>query len=143
MGIHSLLGRAAMAPFSRALPVMGDTERAALEAGTVGFEGALFSGRPDFDALRQRGPNRLTTDEQAFLDNEVRTLNAMLDDFEIDMAQDLPPEVWQFLREKKFFGMIIPQAFGGLGFGHFAHAAVVTRIATANVAAAVTVMVPN
>ena len=58
MGIHSLLGRAAMAPFSRALPVMGDTERAALEAGTVGFEGALFSGRPDFDALRQRGGRR-------------------------------------------------------------------------------------
>ncbi len=143
MGLHNMLGRAALAPFSKALPTMGETERAALEAGTVGFEGELFAGRPDFDALRQRGPNRLTPEEQAFLDNEVRDLNAMLDDFEIDQAQDLPAEVWQFLREKKFFGMIIPQAFGGLGFGHFAHAAVVTRIATVNVAAAVTVMVPN
>jgi acyl-CoA dehydrogenase len=144
MGLHhTLLGRAALAPFSKALPTMGETERAALEAGSVGFEGALFSGCPDFDALRQRGPNRLTAEEQGFLDTEVRTLNAMLDDFEIDQAQDLPPEVWQFLREKRFFGMIIPKEFGGLGFGHFAHAAVVTRIATVNVAAAVTVMVPN
>jgi acyl-CoA dehydrogenase len=122
---------------------MGDTERAALEAGTVGFEGQLFAGQPDFDALRARGPNRLTAAEQAFLDNEVRALNAMLDDFEIDEAHDLPAEVWQFLREKKFFGMIIPPEFGGLGFGHFAHATVVTRIATVNVATAVTVMVPN
>ena len=67
----------------------------------------------------------------------------MLDDHAIDEARDLPPAVWAFLREKKFFGMIIPAEFGGLGFGHFAHAAVVTRIATVNVAAAVTVMVPN
>ncbi len=138
-----MIGRAAMGPFAKALPAMGDTERAALEAGTVGFEGELFAGRPDFDSLRSRGPNRLTDEEQAFIDTEVRVLNAMLDDFEIDEARDLPPEVWQYLREKKFFGMIIPKAFGGLGFGHFAHAAVVTRIATVNVATAVTVMVPN
>ena len=122
---------------------MGDTERAALEAGTVGFEGQLFSGQPDFDALRQRGANRLTAAEQSFLDHEVVELNAMLDDFQIDEDRDLPPEVWQFLREKKFFGMIIPTAHGGLGFGHHAHATVVTRIASVNVSAAVTVMVPN
>ncbi len=72
MGLASTVGRASMAAFTRALPPMGDTERAALEAGTVGFEGELFAGRPDFDALRARGPNRLTDAEQAFLDNEVR-----------------------------------------------------------------------
>ncbi|KQV89801.1 acyl-CoA dehydrogenase [Rhizobacter sp. Root1221] len=143
MGLASLLGRAALKPFAKALPPMGDTERAALEAGTVGFEGDLFAGRPDFDALRARGPNRLTDEERAFIDTEVRTLNAMLDDFAIDEARDLPAEVWQFLRDRKFFGMIIPKAHGGLGFGHFAHAAVVTRIATVNTSAAVTVMVPN
>jgi acyl-CoA dehydrogenase len=143
MGLKELLGRAALKPFSKALPSMGDTERAALEAGTVGFEGELFAGQPDFDALRARGANRLTAAEQAFLDNEVVALNAMLDDFAIDEAGDLPAQVWQFLREKKFFGMIIPAEHGGLGFGHHAHAAVVTRIATVNIAAAVTVMVPN
>lgn len=143
MALSTLLGRAALGPFAKALPAMGDTERAALEAGTVGFEGELFSGQPDWDSLRARGPNRLTPAEQDFLDNEVRELTAMLDDFAIDEARDLPPAVWQYLRERKFFGMIIPPEFGGLGFGHFAHAAVVTRIATANVATAVTVMVPN
>ena len=122
---------------------MGDTERAALEAGTVGFEGQLFAGRPDFDVLRGIGPNQLTEEEQDFLDDEVVELTAMLDDFAIDQARDLPPEVWQYLRQKKFFGMIIPKEYGGLGFGHYAHAAVVTRIATVNVACAVTVMVPN
>lgn len=143
MGIASLVGRWALAPFSKALPPMGDTERAALEAGTVGFERQLFAGTPDFDALIATGPNKLTADEQAFLDNEVRTLCSMLDDFAIDTARDLPPEVWQYLREKRFFGMIIPKEWGGLGFGHFAHAAVVTRLATVNVSAAVTAMVPN
>jgi acyl-CoA dehydrogenase len=143
MGLAEIVGRAALGPFAKALPAMGDTERAALEAGTVGFEGDLFAGRPDFDALRGRGANRLTDAEQAFLDREVRELCAMLDDFAIDVARDLPPEAWQFMRDKKFFGMIIPEAHGGLGFGHFAHAAVVTRLATVNVAAAVTVMVPN
>ncbi len=143
MGLSTVLGRLSLGAFTRALPALGDTERAALEAGSVGFEGALFAGCPDFDALRSRGPNRLSTAEQAFLDTEVRELSAMLDDFAIDEAHDLPPEVWRYLREKKFFGMIIPTEHGGLGFGHFAHATVVARIATVNIAAAVTVMVPN
>ncbi len=143
MAIARLLGRAAMAPFSKALPQMGETERAALEAGTVGFEGRIFSGAPDFDALLQVGGNRLTSDEQSFLDNDVRELCAMLDDYAIDQAGDLPPEVWQFLRERRFFGMIIPTEWGGLGFGHHAHASVVARIASVSVTAAVTVMVPN
>ncbi|HEY4081608.1 MAG TPA: acyl-CoA dehydrogenase [Burkholderiaceae bacterium] len=143
MGLHRLIGRLAMAPFSKALPPMGDTERAALEAGTVGFEGQLFAGQPDFDALFARGPNRLTDEERRFLNDEVTTLIGMLDDHAIDQAGDLPPEVWRTLRERRFFGMIIPKEYGGLGFGHYAHAEVVTRIATVNVACAVTVMVPN
>ncbi|MBX3587916.1 MAG: acyl-CoA dehydrogenase [Ramlibacter sp.] len=143
MAFSQWVGRAAMAPFSKALPVMGDTERAALEAGTVGFEGQVFAGRPDFDALLATGANQLTAQEEAFLDNEVRTLCGMLDEFEIDEARDLPPAVWAYLREHRFFGMIIPREWGGLGFGHHAHATVVTRIATVNVSTAVTVMVPN
>lgn len=143
MRVDDLIGGWAMAAFTQALPPIGDTERAALEAGTVGFEGQLFAGRPDFDALAGVGPNQLSAAEQAFLDTEVVALIALIDDFEIDQSSDLPPAVWQFLREKRFFGLIIPPEFGGLGFGHFAHAVVVTRIATVNVTAAVTVMVPN
>src|SRR5689334_16283887 len=114
MGLHRLIGRLAMAPFSKALPTMGDTERAALEAGTVGFEGQLFSGRPDFDELIAIGPNRLSDEERRFLDHEVTTLIGMLDDHAIDEAGDLPPEVWHYLREHRFFGMIIPKEHGGL-----------------------------
>jgi acyl-CoA dehydrogenase len=144
MGIAAAwVGRLALKPFARALPPMGETERAALEAGTVGFEGQLFAGRPDFSALLAAGPNQLTAEEAAFIDHDVRTLCAMLDDYAIDEQRDLPAEVWKFLADKRFFGMIIPKEYGGLGFGHFAHAAVITRIATVNVAAAVTVMVPN
>ncbi|MDP9974012.1 acyl-CoA dehydrogenase [Variovorax paradoxus] len=143
MPLASLIGRWAMQPFSKALPPLGDTERAALEAGTVGFEGLLFAGRPDFDLLSAMGPNRLSEREQSFIDREVRELCRMLDDHAIDQARDLPPEVWRYLRNKRFFGMIIPEEFGGLGFGHYAHATVVARIATVNIAAAVTVMVPN
>jgi len=143
MPLATLIGRWAMQPFSKALPPLGDTERAALEAGKVGFEGRLFSGNPDFDVLSGMGPNRLDARELAFLDREVRELCRMLDDHAIDEARDLPPEVWRYLREKRFFGMIIPEEFGGLGFGHHAHATVVARIATVNTATAVTVMVPN
>ncbi|WP_255511664.1 hypothetical protein [Mitsuaria sp. TWR114] len=113
MGLHRLLGRLAMAPFAKALPAMGDTERAALEAGTVGFEGQLFAGQPDFDALIARGPNRLTEEERRFLDEEVGTLVGMLDDHAIDEAGDLPPQVWQYLREHRFFGMIIRRHSAG------------------------------
>ena len=143
MNMHATIGKYAMGPFSKALPPIGDTERAALEAGTVGFEGQLFAGRPDFGALLDVGPNRLSAQEQAFLDNEVVTLCAMLDEHAIDEARDLPPEVWQFLRDKRFFGMIVPKEHGGLAFSHIAQATVVTRIATISAAAAVTVMVPN
>jgi len=141
--LASTLGRAAMGPLGKALPPLSDTERAALQAGTVGFEGQLFAGRPDFEALHQLAPKPLTARERAFLDHEVPELCSMLDDHAIEEAQDLPPEVWRFLRDKRFFGMIIPEAFGGLGFSHEAHATVVARIATVNVATAVTVMVPN
>jgi acyl-CoA dehydrogenase len=143
MPLAQLIGQLAAAPLARALPAMSATERAALEAGTVGYEGSLFAGRPDFKRLSALGAPKLDAAEQAFLDNEVRTLCAMLDDFAIETARDLPPEVWAYLKHKKFFGMIVPREFGGLGFSATAQAAVVTRIATVNVAAAVTVMVPN
>lgn len=137
------LGRRARRVLAKALPALGDTERIALEAGSVGFEGQLFAGRPDFGALARTGPLALTDREQAFLDHQVRRLCRMLDDHAIDEAGDLPEEVWRWLRGERFFGMIVPQSHGGLGFSHQAQATVVARIATVNVATAVTVMVPN
>ena len=40
----------------------------------------------------------------------------MLDDWRINWELgDLPPEVWDFLKAHKFFAMIIPKEYGGLG----------------------------
>ena len=128
---------------SRMLPRMSETERIALEAGTVWWDGDLFSGNPDWKKLAGFGVRRLDPREQAFLDGPVDTLCRMLDDFEISRSGDLPPEVWSFLKEERFFGMIVPEAYGGLGFSAAAHSAVVARVAGRSVAASVTVMVPN
>ena len=127
-----------------ALPTLSDTERDALEAGDVWWEAELFSGNPDWDMLHAVKAPRLSDKEQAFLDGPCRELCGMIDDWKINQLDaDLPPEIWTFLREKKFFGMIIPESHGGLGFSAFAHSEVVRFLSTRSVAVAVTVMVPN
>lgn len=130
--------------FRRVMPEMSATEREALEAGTVGWDAELFSGRPDWQSLLSQPAAALTAEEQAFLDGPVDELCRMIDDWEItDRLHDLPPEVWRFIKEQGFFGMIIPRQYGGLGFSALAHSSVVMKIATRSISAAVTVMVPN
>jgi acyl-CoA dehydrogenase len=126
-----------------ALPTIGETERVALEAGTVFWEGELFNGAPNWRKLAKFRVQNLTKAEQKFLENETEALCAMLDDHQIAQDRDLSPKVWAFIKKHKFLGMIIPVKFGGLGFSAAAHAAVVTKIASKSVTAAVTVMVPN
>jgi acyl-CoA dehydrogenase len=128
---------------ARTLPRMSATERIALEAGTVWWDGELFSGHPDWRKLLDFKPHPLSAEERAFLEGPVDTLCGMVDDWEVGQHGDLPPEVWDFLKRHRFFGMIIPADYGGLGFSALAHSAVVTRIASRSIAAAVTVMVPN
>ncbi len=130
-------------PMRRALPRMGDTERTALEAGTVGWEGELFTGNPRWERLLESKPAALSPPERAFLDGPVEELCALLDDWRIEQEGDLPTEVWDFVKRHRFFGMVIPVEHGGLGMSALAHSAVVTKIASRSVAAAVTVMVPN
>lgn len=130
--------------FKRALPSMSQTEREALEAGGVWWEGELMSGWPRWKKLLDIPAPRLTAEEQAFLDGPVEELCRMVDDFKItDQLHDLPPDVWQFIKDKGFFGMIIPKAFGGHGFSALAHSAVVMKLAGRSITTAVTVMVPN
>ncbi|PVA10613.1 acyl-CoA dehydrogenase [Pelagivirga sediminicola] len=127
-----------------ALPALSDTEREALNAGDVWWEAELFSGNPDWDILRAVKAPKLTAEEQAFIDGPCHELCSMIDDWTINQeTADLPPEVWKFLRDKGFFGMIIPKSHGGLEFSAFAHSEVVRFISTRSVAVAVTVMVPN
>ncbi|KAF0219320.1 MAG: acyl-CoA [Geobacteraceae bacterium] len=130
--------------FRRRLPPMSRTEREALEAGTVWWDGELFSGRPDWDKLLSLPAPGLSPKEEAFLAGPVEDLCRMLDDWRIcEELRDLPPEVWRFIKEKGFFGMIIPEEHGGLGFSALAHSQVIMKIAGRSVTAAVTVMVPN
>jgi acyl-CoA dehydrogenase len=126
-----------------ALPVLSDTEREALGAGDVWWDAALFSGNPDWDELLSSAPATLTEQEQAFIDGPVQTLCALIDDWRVNQLGDLPPEAWAFLKQHRFFGMIIPKQYGGLGFSAYAHSEVVKRISTRSITAGVTVMVPN
>ncbi|OWT60336.1 acyl-CoA dehydrogenase [Candidimonas nitroreducens] len=127
-----------------AMPSLSPTEREAIDAGDVWWDAELFSGQPDWQSLLDVAPARLAEGEQAFLDGPVAQLCGMLDDWAISWRDyDLPPQVWEFLKHKGFFGMIIPRQYGGLGFSAYAHSEVVRRISLRSVTAAVTVMVPN
>ena len=128
----------------QALPPMSQTEKEALDAGTVWWDGDLFSGRPDWDKLHAMNLPQLSDEEQAFLDGPVEELCQMLDDWHItEERHDLPPEVWQFIKDNQFFSMIIPKKYGGLEFSALAHSSVVMKISSRSVSTAVTVMVPN
>ncbi len=129
---------------AKLLPPMSVTEREALEAGTAWWDKELFSGKPDWDWFARTSLPTLTDAEQSFLDNEVEQLCALLDEWNIHHERkDLPPEVWQFLKEKGFFGLIIPPQYGGRGFSPYAQSSVMTKLATRSITAAVTAMVPN
>ena len=141
---RALISNRVLAVFRRILPSVSQTEREALEAGTVWWDADLFSGRPDWKRLLATPAPKLSGEEQAFLDGPVQELCTMLDDWKITHElKDLPPEVWQYLKDKRFFGMIIPKKYGGLEFSALAHSAVVMKVASRSVTAAVTVMVPN
>ena len=130
--------------FRKILPQVSQTEQEALDAGTVWWDGELFSGHPNWNKLLAYAKPTLSPEEQSFVDNETDQLCAMIDDWDIThVRQDLPPEVWQFIKDKGFFGMIIPKEYGGLQFSALAHSAVVTKLASRSATAAVTVMVPN
>ncbi len=130
--------------FKRVLPQMSQTEREALDAGSVWWDADLFSGRPDWNKLLAYPAPKLTAEEQAFVDGPVEKLCALLDEWDINHERmDLSPEAWKFIRENGFLGIIIPKSYGGLGFSAYAHSEIVTKISTRSGAAAVTVMVPN
>ncbi len=130
--------------FRTMLPQISQTEQEALDAGTVWWEGDLFSGKPDWKKLLAYPKPQLTAEEQAFLDGPVEQLCAMLDEWKITHElKDLPPEVWQFIKDKGFFSLIIPKEYGGYGFSALAHSEVVMKMGSRSGTAAVTVMVPN
>jgi acyl-CoA dehydrogenase len=135
-------------PFMRAylklLPSMSQTEREALEAGTVWWDGELFTGAPKWSKLLSAKPPRLSPEEQAFLDGPCEELCRMLDDWHITHERgDMPPHVWDYMKSKGFFAMIIPKKYGGLEYSAYAHSCVLVKIASRSATASSTVAVPN
>lgn len=130
--------------FKNVLPPLSDTEREAMEAGSVWWDGELFSGNPDFTKLHQYPKPSLNSEELSFVDHQLDTLLAMLDDYQlVKKDRNLPQLVWEYLRKEGFFALNIAKEFGGLGFSALANSTIVTKIATRSISAAVTVMVPN
>lgn len=139
-----LISDAILKWYKRALPQISQTEQDALDAGTVWWDGQLFSGNPDWQQLLNTPRPTLSEEERAFLDGPVEKLCAMLNEWKVfHELNDLPPEAWQFIKEQRFLGMIIPKQYGGLGFSALAHSQVIMKLATRNATATISVMVPN
>lgn len=126
----------------KSIPKLSKTEEEALNAGDTWLEQDIFRGIPDWERLAHVSTS-LSEEEQAFLDNETETLCGMLDEWEINQNRDLPVKVWDYLKAKGFFGLVIAKEHGGKGFSARAHSDVVMKISSRSGVAAVTVMVPN
>ena len=119
---HLFVSRPLLKIFRKVLPQVSQTEQEALDAGTVWWEGELFSGDPNWSTLLAYPKPQLSAEEKAFLDGPVEQLCEMLDEWKITRElHDLPPDVWQFIKDNGFFGMIIPKQYGGHGFSALAH----------------------
>jgi acyl-CoA dehydrogenase len=139
-----LVSRRVFARFCKILPQMSSTERDAIEAGTVWWDAELFSGRPHWNSLLAHGTQKLTPEEQSFIDNECAQLCDLSNDWDTTAIwQDLSPQAWAYIKEHGFLGMIIPKRYGGKAFSAYAHSQVIMKLATHSSAAAVSVMVPN
>jgi acyl-CoA dehydrogenase len=125
------------------MPSISETEKIALRAGDVWIDGDFFSGSPDFDKILNEPYPKLTDEENAFLNREVESVCEMTNDFKVFAQRDLSQDVWQYLKNNRFFGIIIPKEYGGLGFSALAHSAIVQKQASHSQVLAITTMVPN
>ncbi len=133
-----------LAIFKKIMPQMSSTEQEAIDAGTTWFDADLFRGDPDWQKLHNYPRPRLSSEEKAFLDGPVEKLCTMVNDWHITHEiADLPPEIWQFLKENKFFAMIIKKQYGGLEFSAYAQSRVLQKLTGVSSVLASTVGVPN
>ncbi|MBE8576935.1 acyl-CoA dehydrogenase FadE [Vibrio sp. OPT18] len=141
---QTLISQKALSLFKKVLPAMSQTEKEALEAGTVWWEAELFKGKPEWKKLQNIADPKLSEAEQAFLDGPVNTVCKMVNDYQVthELA-DLPPEVWQYLKDHKFFAMIIKKKYGGLEFSAYAQSLVLQKLTGVSSVLSSTVGVPN
>ena len=139
-----VITRPFMKTYLKLLPAMSQTEKEALEAGTVWWDGELFTGAPRWEKLLAAQAPNLSDAEQAFIDGPCEELCRLIDDWDITHRRaDLPPHVWEFLKSRGFFAMIIPKQYGGLAFSAYAHSCVLVKIASRSATVSSTVAVPN
>jgi len=140
-----LVSRPLMALMRRAglLPTISDTEREAIEAGTVWIDGELFSGQPDFQRLLAEPYPELDERERAFLEGETERVCERCVDWDVYQRRDLSPETWQELKDDGFFGLVIPEQYGGKGFSALAVSSIVSKLCSRSQALGISVMVPN
>jgi len=130
--------------FKKVSPKMSATEQEALTAGGVSWEGEIFTGKPDFEKLKEIPEHKLTAEEQAFLDGPVEELCGMINDWEINQVHfEIPKEIWEHLKSNGFFALIIPKKYGGKEFSALAHAQIIAKVGSTSTAVAVVVGVPN
>jgi len=141
---RNLISFRALKLYQGMTPQLSETEKVALEAGTVGWEGELFSGRPQWNNLLAVRAPQLTADEQAFINGPVDEVCAMTNEWEVSHElADLTPQVWDYLKKHRFFGMIIPKEYGGLGFSAYAHHCVLNKASSVSGTLSSTIAVPN
>lgn len=141
---QSVISEKALTLFKKVLPAMSQTEKEALDAGTVWWEAELFKGKPNWNKLHKIAAPTLSAQEQAFIDGPVNEVCAMVSDYQVthELA-DLPPEVWQYLKDHKFFAMIIKKQYGGLEFSAYAQSIVLQKLTGVSGVLSSTVGVPN
>ena len=140
---RALVSSVVMKILAPVMPPISETERTAIESGSVWAEAELFSGKPDFKKLMNEPYPSLTAEEQAFVDGPVNELCSVIDDWEVWESRDLPEAAWDIIRRERFLGMIIPKEYGGLGFSALAHSEVIMKLASRSIPACISVMVPN
>jgi acyl-CoA dehydrogenase len=141
---HQYLTKPMLKMYRKVMPEMSATEQDAIDAGTVWWDGELFSGNPNWRNLHNIPQPQLSKEEQAFLNGPVEEACRMVEEWEVyHKRTDLSPETWQFLKEKKFFAMIIKKKYGGLEFSAYAQSRVLQKLSGCNAVLATTVGVPN
>jgi len=130
--------------YRKSMPTMSRTEREALTAGTVGWEGELFKGNPDWEKLFALPKPSLSIEEKSFIEGPVESLCAMIDDWDITHnLADLPPKMWEFLKKEGFFSLIIPKQYGGKEFSAYAHSQILLKVYGRSTTVGSTIAVPN
>lgn len=140
--VQNTFNRFAFKQAKHRLPTLSKTEEEALNTGDTWLEETIFRGQPNWEKCASIA-NTLSKEEQAFLDNETHELCSMLNEWSIIQTGDLPQQVWAFIKEKGFLGIVIDKKYGGKGFSPRAHSEIVMKLASCSSVASVTVMVPN